>query len=893
MREFFEALWPGFAEPGCVTFWFAPSRSSQHVALSHLGQLDDESIAELRMINSPQGPLGSPGNKTVRGKASGVAQNVYFGLGLRKEGLDHDEQGTRADVMTLPGFAIDIDIGTSGEAHKAKNLPESMEDAYQILAGAPDPTAVVDTGNGLHVYWAFRQPLIVTRHVAQVEALYERFWQPFQARAQARGWALDKTTTVQRVWRVPGFKNYKSGVKDVQVVHLDASARYGLEILVSGSPPDATQIRTPESLPPATAPPSDAGVALPVPMVPPDVDPLPEQPHGAADITEVETILQNLRDPERRAMMAKVMAGESFAEAGDRDRALQRACSILGWCGPEVPTDDLLHMLRPSLACWATEPGAKLTLDDELEKARDKIDRAKRDWSRKSRRAYDMLRRVLGRQSGSDADAATPDGEDAAEDGPDELLLRHAIIQFRSAYHVFDFERGAYTGAKIKDEMPGVIRDAFAESPIELIYYNDKDEPKKKKLPQMLEEYGTVADDLVYDLTIQEPHYDIATRTFFDAAAPVRALEPRFDAQIDAWLRLMSGDHVEQVQDWIATVTNLEHQTCALYLAGRSKVGKGLLAAGLARLWHDGGPTELSHVIGSFNADIAKCPLIFLDEGLPKKFGDVSTQLRALIGTSNRTLSRKHLPNVVLRGSIRLLIGANNNNVLAMGDESMTLDDLEAVAGRFLHVPVGEAARQWLMDVKATDPTLTDRWVAGNLMARHALWLRQNRRVVRGTRFMVEGQVSAMHRNLVMQGQQAGLVFEWLMRFIMAPERLYRVYNTQGADPRARVGDGKLYVNSQAVKDCWKIYMTEDSAGRMPAFTRIGEILRSISEGEIRWPAPSGPRYHQIAVDIVREWSQRNQLGEEENFARALARPLAATGPSGAVVGTEERQATA
>ena len=895
LREFFEALWPGFVEPGMLTFWFAPSTVSQHVPLTELGKLDAESLAELHQLNSPQSELGS--KPRSRGPKTGVPQNVYFGLGLRKPGLNNDEQGARADVTTLPAFAIDIDIGTSGAAHKAKNLPETPEEAFRIFAGLPDPTAVVDTGNGLHVYWAFRQPLMVSRHVSQVEALYESFWAPLGARAKELGWQLDKTTTVQRVWRVPGFQNFKSGVKDVRTVHLDAGARYDVQTLLASFPGAAAQNRTPGPLPPAAAPPSEAGAALPgllaaTAIVPPDVTPPPLERHGAADIGEVVKILENLRKPDRRALMAKVLAGESFAAAGDRDNAMQRVCSILGWSGPEVPTEDLIFLLRPSLTVWATEPGAKLDLDDELDKARVKIDAAKRDWSRKARRAYDLLRRVLGRQSGAGSDA-TPeeDPEDDAEAGADDFLLRHSIIQFRNAYHVFDFERGVYTGAKIKDELPGVLRDCFAESPIDLMYENSKGEWKKKKVPALLEEYGTVADDLVYDLTIQDPHYDLATRTFFDAAAPVRALEPRFDGQIDQWLRLLAGQHADQVLDWIATVTNLEHQTCALYLAGKKGVGKGLLAAGLARLWRDGGPTELSQVIGSFNADIARCPLVFLDEGLPKKHGDVSTQLRALIGTSTRTLARKHLPNVDLRGAIRLLIGANNDNVLAMGDESMSLDDLEAIAGRFLHVPASPAAATWLEEHKRSDPSLTDRWVENALLARHALWLRENRQVDRSTRFLVEGKVEKMHRKLIMQGSVTRLVFEWIVRFILAPSRLYQSYRTQATEPRARVGDGQLFVNTQAVVDCWKLYMREDGQ-RVPPLPRVGEALRLISEGEVRYPGPSGPRYHKISVDLVREWSSENQLGEDDQFAHALARPLEATGP-GPTVGTSAAQEAA
>jgi hypothetical protein len=860
MRNLFAALWPNFSSPvedARLTLWFHPSRISRHISLAELQNLGDEDLAELRAINAGQTGLFTE------------PQNAYFGLALRRSGLGSTEQGYRDDCVVIPAFTIDIDL-RSDKAHKAQNLPASYTEAFEIFRHAPDPTAVVDTGHGLHLTWCFDQPIVLTpSNVREVESQYEQFWSSFAGAAESRHWQLDKTTTVNRVWRIPGLNNYKvlDDVRPVVELHIDASARYRVQDLLQ------TVNAAPHSRrAPPVAEPFAAGTAHPQNISGEGVSVLSGPPMSVAiNVSpELEPIVSRLRRLVRddsRALMGKILAGESFAPVGSRDIALQRACSIIGWVAHEAPTDLLLEILRPSLETWAAEPCAMLTVADELDKARKKLDRAKRDWSTKNRKALDALRKALGMNE------ATPEEPSNDAERETRRILRHLVIQYRTAYWVFDFKTERYTSPRIKEELKATMRDCFtADSPVELFYRNEKGEYKEKTVAQLLHEHSTVAAEIVLDLRAQCSGFDPERQQFIEATAPLRPLEARRDPQIERWLELLFGTQSAVLLDWLAALTKLDEQTCAVYIVGPPGVGKGLLAAGIARLWRRAGPTELKHIIGSFNQDVAACPFIFLDEGLPKQI-DAQDALRTLVGSSTRTLSRKFLPNAMLEGAIRLLLGANNDNVITFED-AKGLWDVDALVQRFLHVRVTSDAEKYLEAIKLADPGITKRWVNDDLIARHIVWLRENRLIIPGRRFYVEGKErTAMHRKLVTQGQTASLVLEWIVRFLMDTLPLNKHYATKNRTPHAKIGDSGIFVNVQAVIDCWQIYMRQDI--RIPPLKKVSDILRSIALSETRLRTDEArPRFYRLDVETIVEWAVEHQLGNEKALRNQIATSL-------------------
>jgi len=784
--------------------------------------------------------------------AENQTKNVYFGLGLRCDGLSHRQQGGKQDVIALPGFAGDLDVAHPEipGAHAAQNLPPTDDAALDLLYGGPDPSMLVFTGYGWHPYWLFHKPWILRTPAdrKQAQRAYQSFQQTLIDRGAAKGWQVDSTATIQRVWRVPGFDNLKGGARAlVRLEYLNNAVRYDPSEIAAG----ISRISVAVPVPPPAAPSAPAPGPVPVDVV----------------LLPVVNAMRVL-DPQHRnkAAINAVLMGQSFADSGNRDAVMQAVCSTIVWISPTARTMDpvvLARVLEASLSIWAAEPGAEKTLDEELEKAAEKLARAQEDFRVKDAKQSPQLQalaRALRKSIGPDE----PDEPNEPSDDQHEsaFVRQHAIIQHKTTFHVFDFnEPQRYSHPLTRDEVLVYARDAWETTAIfDLTYINDKDVEKQKTIGRILQEYATNARKIIGDMTLQESYFSTDEREFYHAVLPLRNLTPRFDTNIATWLLLLSSDH-EKLLDWLAVVTFLDKPCCALYLSGATGSGKNLLSEGVARLWQDGGPTLIENVIGGsgFNADIFQCPLIYVDEGLPKGVKDISIKLRALIGATSFTSTEKYLANHRVRGSVRLLIGANNDSVLSMGSENMTQEDMKAVSRRFLHLSATEAAADWLVENNPAN-CLTDRWVVGDLMARHLLWLRDNRVVTPGKRFIVEGESSEIHRRLLMQGPHQD-VFEWLVRFMSAPEILTKVYRTKKETPLAQVGAGKLLVNTQGAIDCWDLYMKTPVHKNGAQY--IGAALKKLSNGTINKKV-DGKRcnFHKIDSDNVFGWATEYQIGD-------------------------------
>lgn len=198
MIRLLRALWPYPPEGGYLTIWEMPGKASIHVPIREFLQATEEDVTEL--LTQLEG------------------HDIYFGHGLRRQGLTGEQRGTKKDVDFVPGFVLDVDVYNpeNPQAHRAGSLslPKTDADVDAILDGSPAPTAVVHTGNGYHFYWRFEEPQHLTCKAARDAAhkQFEAFQEPFIQRAKELGFHLDKTASIDRVWRLPGSKNHKSQI---------------------------------------------------------------------------------------------------------------------------------------------------------------------------------------------------------------------------------------------------------------------------------------------------------------------------------------------------------------------------------------------------------------------------------------------------------------------------------------------------------------------------------------------------------------------------------------------------------------------------------------------------------------------------------------------------------
>lgn len=794
-----------------------------------------------------------------------VSQNkdVYYGVALRRPNLLKSQRGKLQDTRGLPGFFLDIDIDTALSAHVAQNLPKNEDQIVEILSVLPPPTSIIDSGHGWHVYWLFNQVQSITHaNSLDIAKSLERFQRKAIAHANALGYHVDFTGDIPRVLRLPGTINLKAGLnKPVTVLdssgprYVDINALLQASNIGENDPvSNQTSLTDPTQIDPE--------------LLKPDPAYLPAQ-----TTSSLKDSFAKLQNQESKELMELCLQGKPFAPAGARDATLQRIASVIAYLAPDRDPGELaVELLNDSLATFEPEDRGKYTQEDRLIWAAEKIERAQIDAredrvirARESQALADVLlkqARAAERRDqklGPAPQGPYTDNEVNAfakqQNTNIQGFRKRWIIQKGAQYYVYvngDYQKPLDAG-ELDVSLPRDLSPAVANGFVEFDTRNAKGEPRRKSSKELLTDYASVARTIVARLDLGHSYYDEATQTFYEATCPLRPLVAQYNSNIDAWLRLLGGTKPDLLLDWIATVSNLDKQSSALYLQGPPGTGKSLLSQGLARLWHMGGPTELVRVLGDWTADLSKCPLIVADEQIPQSFRGqrTSAELRSLIGNPARTLTRKYAHNADLVGAIRLILSANNADMLVF-DETLSQADLEAVAGRFLHIIGNKNATQYLNSIS------TAGWVDNDLIAKHALWLRDNRRVIPGRRFLVEGSARDVSKQLATRGSVAGRVAEWLVRYLCetpASQLAASISSPQQMD-LARVGNGQYLVNTNAIVTFWEQYA---KSKQLPSTPQVGSALRNLSTKQVR---AGKKRYFVIDIEAISSWSEGNLIGD-------------------------------
>lgn len=814
----------------------------------------------------------------------GENRDVYFGVSLRRPNLLRSQRGKSQDLRGLPGLFLDIDIedGSGDLAHAAHNLPRSDENVVEILSVLPEPTSIIHSGHGWHVYWLFDKVHDLDNSIGKSNSnhLYGSALESFQrkaiAHANALGYHLDFTGDLSRVLRLPGTINYKAGLnKPVEVLFSDGP-RYGsINQLL-----DASGISDRIAISSSVIKPTDSA----------NIDPSllqPREDHVKAQTDNwIKDALSKLSNPESKELLESVLGGQSFAPAGARDQTLQRIASIIAYVSPDRDPKELAAtLLARSLSTFDDVDQGKYTQEDRIEWAAEKIKRAQEDarrdrviTERENQALADVLlntARAVDRRDqrlGPSPQGPYTDHEIAQfakqQNTTPAGFRKRWIIQKGCQYFVYvngDYQK-PLDGSELFTSLQRDLSPALAGGFVKLDCTTTKGEPRKKTEKELLTDYASVARTIVARLDLGHSYYDDATQTFYEATCPIRPLVPAFHTAVDHWLNLLGGNKSSQLLDWIATVTALDHQSSALYLQGPPGTGKSLLSQGLAKLWHQGTPTELVRVLGDWSSDMAKCPLLVADEQIPQAFKGqrTSAELRSLIGNSGRTLTRKYAHNADLMGSIRLILSANNADMLVF-DETLSQADLEAVAGRFLHIKGDKAAAVFLSSIDTTG------WVDNDIIAKHALWLRDNRVVKPGKRFLVEGSARDVSKQLATRGSVAGRVAEWLVRYLCETPTS-TIAAAQSSPQQAdlvRVGNCQYLVNTNAIVTFWEQYA---KSKQLPNTPQVGAALRNLSTRQVR---AGKKRYFEIDIEAICHWAEDNGVGDAESIQERITQELA------------------
>jgi hypothetical protein len=554
-----------------------------------------------------------------------------------------------------------------------------------------------------------------------------------------------------------------------------------------------------------------------------------------------------------------------------------RAVGVLSMLAPANPIDELAELFRASLAVWAAEPYATKTLEEEMFKVKEKLTRSRlsagdkrQDQSTDDLAIISQFESLPGPKRAPIAPYRHGELTKFAEVAHCSLedLPRRWILQKDDSYYILsDVGNGEprYSSALRRIALRTAIPQYLSRAPLQWTRAGNKGKTVPCTTEELLDAHCTVAEHLSASLLLQSSYFDAETRTYHEAVCPLRKITPIEHPDVHMWLEALGGTDASKLLDWVATVTALDHRTCALYLSGPPGTGKSLLATGLARLWTEGSPTALSRILDNFNADLTRCPLILADEALPSdhRGKQTSATLREILGNETRTLSRKFQPNSDLRGNIRLILAANNEAMLAF-NEDMTPEDIDALSQRVMHIDTSSSAG-WLA---ARGPNFVEGWVTSDIIAQHALYLRDTRVVPLQGRWLVQGSVGKVHHNIATRGTIQGMVAEWLVRHLDQPS------SSIPSTAPVQIGGGNYLINATVLVWYWEQYIRHE---RPPSTGRIGRVLKGISkscEDDIRI---NGVRCHNINIEILYQWAQDHMLGDLESMKIRVASPLPAT----------------
>ena len=525
-----------------------------------------------------------------------------------------------------------------------------------------------------------------------------------------------------------------------------------------------------------------------------DLEPYRRKHAGRPKKTEVKD-LRAFREsfvsfvPEKHREMARAaMYGESFAET-ERHHDKLLLTRYLAEFKDNIPRDQF-DLLFDELAKYLSSTG-----NDTPQEALDKLWHAYEGYVPKLRK----LRALEAQSKESEQEPYTEAElqEIADKYSPDKTIEKIPwIIQLSgSSMLILGGLHGYHGPIDCNRSLPS-LNELLGRAPVVYTIVNPQGMIVARPLDQVIAEYGIrTPDDIRYtyeETTLNRSGNFVSLKR---CMAPRSQLRPAYHKDVDTWLRMIGGNKCEKFLDWMSCVPKTTHPLCALNLTGDGGIGKGLLVAGLGRVWEHSSPNTFRSVfLSDFNDGLQRNPLIHADEKLDKESASL---LREGIGSNLWSINVKMQPRVPLEGYPRIIITDNTGTEVQVpgGTEA----ELQATAVRILRVHPRAIARDF---VESLPRPAGDFFRFERMIAEHVLWLSENHVLVhKGRRFLVDGDMHESHSMLMLTNNLNAAIIDFLYSLIFGDELVY--HKTRGD---LGVVDGNLYIKRSLLKKEWAKY---------------------------------------------------------------------------------------
>lgn len=563
--------------------------------------------------------------------------------------------------------------------------------------------------------------------------------------------------------------------------------------------------------------------------------------------------------------LAKICDGEVYAEATNRSDVTLRLCNALGERFRDFDAQSIVEHFVASFQLIGKDSSSCPSEEDVVFAIQRKQKELKtRDREKKLAEMNQQSARI--REAFQNGRSTPYTQAELASFG--DIAQRWIIQRDKSFYLFFN---GNYKGPHVEASVHNaMVRElAPASSAGVQLYRFTKDGPVFKNTKQLVDEYGTVADSVIVDLTAQRTTYDETRRCIIEAPCPLRPITPRYHADVDMWLRIMAGEkHYENLKTYLAMVTRLDVIMVALFLTGQKSVGKSLLPLGVSRLWTTTGPTSMEAAFDNFNDSILQCPLTLADEQLPKDYRGhtKNAELRLHIQQRERTIRRKHIPNGKLIGATRTIVAAHDISIL-QSQGQISENEVAGQAERYFHIPTNPEAAAYLASID----TFGRGWVDRDIIAEHCLWLRDNHPHKSQGRFYIKCIDEGIVRALMTGSGPESATCQWLVSFLLSPE----VFHASAyGNLLVRVKNNELLVNVRGLMKNWDLYVGKNE--RVPPVGILSRALKGLSHPSIRRKIPDKKgtltNYRVINLDNLFAWADNNGFATSEQLIEGLSK---------------------
>lgn len=608
--------------------------------------------------------------------------------------------------------------------------------------------------------------------------------------------------------------------------------------------------------------------------------PAPRQFTKTVDQTWLRAKLLSYKDEHLRVAFKSVLKGQAFGSAptattpGNRNDTLSRMAGVLAGWYPYANADELAAIFFESLKVMtAQEPNDPPPdvdwVADNIERAQSKIlsraadEQVTFDFAAGiAPEKKDLAERQKEREA-ANAELAevTPTQREELDLVAQDLGLVDAgtfhkslILSFHKNFWCWAPEQHTWNGPWQDSEIFRIMHQQLNGIPGVMLYKLTEHGLSKKQATDLLIEYGRVIENISYDLRVDRTTYEPADSRLRINIPRRPLVAERAPPAVEDWLNEFGGDYASKLTDWLSTMLRFDLPQSGLFILGAKNTGKSLFCRAISQIWKVESPTRPQHALSTFNGEIVKCPIVWIDEGRWDNSRDPTLMLRQIITENDRKINDKHASLVMHEGYLRIVASVNNFKMFTQ-QESLTPEDRDAIASRFLHITPRPKAAEILRKMGTFDAR--NAIVKKSILAKHILWLQQTHApsVEIGDRFAVEGQVEGSFAERLITDDEGwgSRVTAWLVGWLTDPMRVERE-NMQKVFRKL----GMCIINPALVIAQWGTFIKSG----FPEHQQIINALRALShEGhpvEFPEPNPHGMCGYRIKTDLIVDWAQRS-----------------------------------